>query len=124
MVHAGVIRYNKRSKKIERSKKKEILTKIVVRFPNKKLIEKRFKICPICNTIFEAEHSKRVYCSYKCNNIGQRKVERPDKKTLSMLIDNMSLSEIARRYRVSLSAVRKWILRYGINKTSAGCSSV
>ena len=47
-------------------------------------------------------------------NISLRKVERPDKETLSELIKEYSFLELGRKYNVSDNAIRKWCKFYGL----------
>jgi hypothetical protein len=52
------------------------------------------------------------YCSVHCSRLGNRKVYRPQKKTLKKLISTMSWCAIGRKYGVSDNAVRKWAKKY------------
>ena len=54
------------------------------------------------------------FCSYKCNSMSQRKVERPSASKLSELLENNSWRAIGRMYGVSDNAVRKWARAYSL----------
>jgi hypothetical protein len=61
--------------------------------------------CPICNT--DTYHTK--YCSPMCLQIGNRKVKRPSYKELLNDVMNMPKTDIAKKYQVADTTVRKWI---------------
>lgn len=66
--------------------------------------------CPQCNEdVFGT-----IYCSVICSAASKRKVERPNRKDLEHMIQNLSFCAIARRYKVSDNAVRKWAKYYGL----------
>ena len=50
----------------------------------------------------------------KCNDIYQRKVERPDREYLKQLIRNFSFTKIGEQYGVSDNAIRKWCDKYNL----------
>ena len=54
------------------------------------------------------------YCSSKCSDISHRKVNRPSKEELNILIHNMSFVKIGEKYGVSDNAVRKWCKAYNL----------
>lgn len=75
------------------------------------------KICLCCNKEFTTKEKDQKYCSTNCFNILNRKVtNRPLKKELEGLLENMTLIDIGRKYGVSDNSVRKWGENYGIVK--------
>ena len=53
-----------------------------------------------------------TYCSYECSHISNRKVDRPSKEELSILIENNTYDNIGKMFGVSGNAVKKWIKKY------------
>lgn len=66
--------------------------------------------CPIC----EIATYGTKYCSVECSRKGSRKVERPSKNELKLLLETESYSALGRKYNVSDNAVRKWAKTYGL----------
>jgi hypothetical protein len=80
-----------------------------------------------CSKIFVPTHNAQKYCSLTCTYFYQRKVKRPDQKTLLSEIESMSLVQIGKKYGVSDNAVRKWIKQIGETtqvRTEASTSTV
>jgi ribosomal protein L30E len=71
---------------------------------------KQLRKCKVCNV----ETHNKQYCSYKCAKIAKRKVERPDKETLSSLLEHNNWTKIGKMYGVSDNAVRKWAKSYNL----------
>lgn len=72
------------------------------------------KICPVCSKEFYVKKkvNEQVYCSRKCWQMYQRKVERPDRNILKKEITNNSWLALGRKYGVSGNSVRNWAKRY------------
>jgi len=80
---------------------------------DKALQEKLFKptgICPQCET----ETFGTKYCSKICSADAKRKVLRPNKEELAILIKTNSYVNIGQKYGVSDNAIRKWAKCYGL----------
>ena len=71
---------------------------------NKKNIRSIGKICVCGNTI----KSDSMMC-VKCNNISQRKVERPEHSILIKEVSEIGFLATGRKYGVSDNSIRKWI---------------
>ena len=55
------------------------------------------------------------YCSVKCSSLGNRKIKnRPSKTKLEEMLKTMSYTKIAKEYKISDNAVRKWAKLYKI----------
>jgi predicted nucleic acid-binding Zn ribbon protein len=67
-------------------------------------------ICPVCG---EYSYGTK-FCSTECSSLGRRKVERPTREDLILLLKTISICAIGRKYGVSDNAVRKWAKFYGI----------
>ena len=52
------------------------------------------------------------YCSYKCAQLGRRKVKRPTKDVLKQELSKYSMEALGRKYNVSGKAIRKWAEQY------------
>lgn len=74
--------------------------------PNRKMRKWKCVICGI-----ETYKSKTGKCR-KCHRIASRKVERPDKETLLQMINDSSKCAVARKFKVSEAAIRKWVKQY------------
>ena len=66
---------------------------------------KKEYFCVKCKT---NKVSKKGNICTKCSAISQRKVDRPEREELKMLIRNKSFLEIGRIYGVTDNAIRKW----------------
>lgn len=67
-------------------------------------------ICPHCNT--PTYNTK--FCSIMCSAASKRKIVRPTKEELIQLISTTPYTQIAKMYKVSDNAIRKWAKHYGI----------
>ena len=65
-------------------------------------------ICEQCGT--KTYNTK--YCSNECSQISSRKVNRPSKEELSILIQNNTYNNIGKMFNVSGNAVKKWVNKY------------
>lgn len=73
--------------------------------------------CPICG-----RHPKlkdAIYCSVKCQRIGQASTKRPSAEQLAQDIATLSWCAIGRKYGVTDNSARKWARRYGLLPTKA-----
>ena len=57
--------------------------------------------------------SESTYC-IKCGHLAQRKVERPSREELKLLIYNKPFTQIAKTYGVSDNTIRKWCKAYNL----------
>ena len=71
--------------------------------------------CVRCKTCQEPIHPDDIYCSPDCSALGSRKVERPTKEQLVLLLETNSFLSAGRLYGVSDNAIRKWCHSYDIN---------
>jgi transposase len=67
--------------------------------------------CLICGT----EVFGTKYCSRACSCDSQRRVKRPNREELVLLIETTSFVQIGKRYGVSDNSIRKWADHYGLN---------
>lgn len=65
---------------------------------------KKIHYCPNCGIEVKTKGS---YC-ITCANIRQRKVERPDRETLKVLIRSLPFIQIGKQFNVSDNTIRKW----------------
>jgi predicted nucleic acid-binding Zn ribbon protein len=72
--------------------------------------------CMICGKTLQAK--QKNCCSFDCNSLFAQKVERPTKEALIEDLTTMSLVRVGKKYGVSDNAVRKWMKRYKIHKTT------
>ena len=91
-------------------------------------------VCPTCSRVFTTKESTTKFCCVECarqarttrlariEGPGQRprKVERPSKAELEVMVWNTPTSTIARQFKVSDQAVAKWCKAYGIKKPGPG----
>lgn len=75
-----------------------------------KSCKKRY-FCEKCNT--ETKGNSNI--CFECSFITRRKVERPSKEQLELLIKNNSFVSIGKKYKVSDNTIRKWCKFYNIN---------
>lgn len=66
------------------------------------------KHCPKCDKVIS--YTAR-YC-VECAQLAQRTVERPNRNELKNMIRTMSFLDIAKKYKVSDNAIRKWCDNY------------
>ncbi len=72
------------------------------------------KICPHCRKEFKPSTRAQIGCS-DCFKYNHRKVKnRPKKKQLMKMIEEMTWVAIGRKYNVSDNAVRKWARSYSL----------
>jgi hypothetical protein len=89
-------------------------------------------LCPNCHSQTEnfagKSCKKRYFCEkcnietkgnsnicFECSFVIRRKVERPSKEQLELLIKNNSFVSIGKKYKVSDNTIRKWCKFYNIN---------
>lgn len=70
------------------------------------------KYCERCNKTLQLKQKK--WCSPECTSIMKRKVERPSKEELKVLIAENNWLKLGRMFGVSDNAVRKWARQYGL----------
>ena len=66
--------------------------------------------CPTCDT----EVFGTKYCSHACSCDSRRRAKRPDREELERLIETTPIVQIAKKYKVSDTAIRKWAEHYGL----------
>lgn len=66
--------------------------------------------CPQC----KSDVFGTMYCSTGCASAARRKVIRPNRDELAKMIESSSYCAIARKYKVSDNAVRKWAKNFGL----------
>jgi len=64
--------------------------------------------CPTCEKYVYGTK----YCSTECASTGNRKVIRPSKEELDILLKNGNVYSISKKYGVSWHSVKKWIKQY------------
>lgn len=68
--------------------------------------------CPVCGKpIFIKKHK---YCSQECACAGHRKISRPSREELKVLIRETSFLQIGKQFGVSNVAVSKWCKQYNL----------
>lgn len=80
-----------------------------IEYPIRK-IKRSNKYCKICGKLLSYGSKK---CN-KCRSIDERHVERPEKIVLAKMIFETSFTEVALKYGVSSTSIKKWCLSYGI----------
>lgn len=71
------------------------------------------KECPVCKNKFETKKYSQIYCSSICSKFSRRKVKRPNKKGLKILLDQkISWVKLGKMFGVSGNAVKKWAKLY------------
>ena len=73
-----------------------------------------------CGNNFECKEKNQKYCSMTCARIGSRKVVRPTKKNLKMLIWKYPMIKLSQMLGVSDKAISKWCDYYGLKKPGRG----
>lgn len=68
--------------------------------------------CDYCKTNFTTRKDTQIYCSHKCLSLSKRKIQRPSKEELEILVKTTSMVKIGKMFGVSDNAVRKWIKIY------------
>jgi hypothetical protein len=67
-------------------------------------------VCPTCET----EVFGTRYCSHACSCDSRRRVKRPSREELKLLIETTPFVQIGKKYGVSDNAIRKWANHYGL----------
>lgn len=75
---------------------------------------KRMIKCPVCELSFALRKAGDRYCSQVCFKKSQRKVVRPSKEELSVLIRENSFLALGAQFGVSDNTIRKWCKAYGL----------
>lgn len=71
------------------------------------------KICPQCNQKYHTKNEDQKFCSSFCNSFTQRKVERPSKEELKLLLDEKTpYVQIGKMFGVTGNAIKKWAQKY------------
>ena len=71
--------------------------------------------CLNCKKEFKQKHKLHKFCCSDCATKSFRRVERPTKDELEILINSMPMTKIGEKYGVSDNAIRKWAKLYKIN---------
>ncbi len=69
---------------------------------------KRVINCAICNK----KTTNMKYCSWKCKNLGERKIIRPPKEELIKLVKKYGYVGVGKKYGVSNNSIKKWLKNY------------
>lgn len=69
--------------------------------------------CLYCSEPLPDKHNGK-FCSPECSQKSQRKVERPSKEALKLLIDKHPMTHIGKMFGVSDNTIRKWCKNYEI----------
>lgn len=72
---------------------------------------KKQSFCSICGK----QISRWGKICQTCVGLSQRKVERPSKEELNILLKNNNFSSVGRMYGVTDNTIRKWCLSYGLS---------
>ncbi len=78
------------------------------------------KVCPVCLEKFSSIIEDQHCCSLRCNGILQRKIERPSKDELKIMLWQMPTVKIASRFGVTDKAIEKWAKGYELLKPPRG----
>ena len=65
--------------------------------------------CKNCGKKFNPQNKKTKFCSTKCFNFSQRRVERPTKKEITNLLSKNSFVAVGKMFSVSDNTIRKWL---------------
>lgn len=76
---------------------------------DRRALARKRKRCILCD-----KPCTRKYCSLQCADVGRRKVSRPCKEQLELLLQSKSLVATGKIFGVSGNAVKKWAIDYGI----------
>lgn len=79
-------------------------------------------VCINCEKVFKPKSSldPNIYCSNECRTFCSRKVLRPSKEELTLLIWQFSTVKIGKMFGVSDKAIEKWCKSYCIVKPPRG----
>lgn len=72
------------------------------------------KIITVCSVCGKKLKDNRSYICQDCSHKQQRRAEWPDREELKLLIRTNSFTAIAKRYKVSDNAIRKWCDNYNL----------
>lgn len=73
------------------------------------------KTCIHCSKLFDTRKEDQKFCSYSCVNESHRKVPRPTKDELRILIENKKpFMGMGKMFGVTDTTVRKWARSYGL----------
>jgi len=70
--------------------------------------------CKCCKKSFSTKNPETIFCSNSCKTYDTRKVNRPTKEELEILIKTESFRQIGKMFGVSDNAVRKWAKSYNL----------
>ena len=93
---------------------KSTIGTIVKRLINDGELNKKEKTVHICKNCKKevAKRKNNKFCSKKC--MGEFRSQKPNKETLTNLLNDISMSKIGEKYGVSRVAVWKWCKSYGL----------
>lgn len=77
-------------------------------------------ICEVCGIVYCAWKHTQTTCSDECRDFASRKVLRPSKEALEILIWSTPTTKIAQSLGVSDKAIEKWCKLYKIDKPPIG----
>jgi hypothetical protein len=80
----------------------------------------RSRKCKYCGKVYQPNNSKRLYCSSRCAQLGQRKVVRPTSDELKALVWSRPTTLVAKQLGVSDRLIVKWCRQVGIKKPPRG----
>lgn len=75
-----------------------------------------FKACKKCGTEFKPGYRTQKYCGYSCSRASCLAQPPPSAAQLAAMLKEYSLSEVARRCKVSHTSVNRWCVRFGIER--------
>jgi protein-arginine kinase activator protein McsA len=93
----------------------ETITSFDENYINYKPLPTVYKVvCSHCGNTFNAKETDRKFCSPSCVNLFNRKVDRPSREELKILIETTSWVNLGKQFGVSDNTVRKWARRYNL----------
>lgn len=72
------------------------------------------KECCHCKKMFSTKQYDQKFCSPSCKQVSERRVVRPSKNELKVLMQTTSWIQLGRMFGVSDNAVRKWARKYDL----------
>jgi hypothetical protein len=84
---------------------------------NKSRITRVTKRCYLCGKSFSVEYNKRQVTKYCCeahSGLARRKVQRPTKEQLQLLVQQISIAKVGELYGMSASGIRRWCANMGV----------